>query len=47
MKIEGHILAIDELCLGFYMAYGGDEDGEFHMLTIGLLIFQVSFYRYL
>lgn len=47
MKVEGYLCNIDELDIGFHMNYGQDENGEFHSVTIGLLIFAISFYRYL
>ena len=47
MKIEGCFLGLGELSLGFHMAYGEDEYGQFHMLEIGLLIFSITFYKYL
>ena len=47
MKIEGNWCGIDELTLGLFMAYGNDEHGDFHMTTIGLLIFEIYFIRYM
>jgi len=47
MKIEANFCDVDELTLGLFMAYGEDEDGSFHMVTIGLLIFEINFIRYL
>lgn len=47
MKVEGNFCGIDELSLGFHMSYGEDEIGSFHMVSIGLLIFEVSIIRYL
>jgi hypothetical protein len=46
MKIEGYILGIDELMLGFNMSYGQDEYGKFHQIEIGLLIVSISFIKY-
>lgn len=47
MKIEGHFCAIDELSLGFNMNYGEDENGAFHMISIGFILFELSIIRYL
>lgn len=47
MKIEGSFCGIDELSLGFHLCYGEDEIGSFHMVSIGLLIFEISIIRYL
>ena len=47
MKIEGNFCDIDELTIGLMMAYGEDENGQFHMTTIGLLIFEINFIRYI
>jgi len=47
MKIEGNFCAIDELTLGLMMSYGEDENGEFHMTTIGLLIFEINIIKYI
>ena len=47
MMVEGNWCAIDELSLGFFMAYGNDDNGDFHMLSIGLLIFEIRFIRYI
>jgi hypothetical protein len=47
MKVEGYLLGIDELMLGFSMNYGHDENGDCHIISFGLLIFQLDFVRYL
>lgn len=47
MKVEGNFCDIDELTIGFMMAYGEDDNGQFHMITIGLLIFEINFIRYI
>lgn len=46
MKIEGNWCAIDELSLGVFMAYGNDEHGDFHMISIGFLIFEINILTY-
>lgn len=46
MQVEAHFLNIDELFLGFDMYYGADENGEFHCVAFGILIFQLAFYTY-
>ena len=47
MKIQGFVLGLDELFFGFDLFYGGDEDGDFHGLAIGLIFFRIEFLRYL
>ena len=47
MKIEGNFCGIDELTIGLMMAYREDENGQFHIMTIGLLIFEVNFIKYI
>ena len=47
MKIEGYVNGLDELNLGFSMYYGEDEDGAFHCLQLGFLIFTICLYKYL
>jgi len=47
MKIEGNLLQPDEIEIGLFMAYGEDDKGTFHMVTIGFIIFSISFIRYL
>lgn len=47
MKIEGNFLNPDEIEIGLFMAYGEDETGKYHMITIGFLIFSVSLIRYI
>jgi len=46
MIIEISVCAPDELSLGFFLAHGNDDIGDFHMLTIGLLIFEINFINY-
>lgn len=46
MKIEGNWCALDEITLGFFMSYGVDDHGDFHMITIGLLVFEINFIKY-
>ncbi len=45
-KIEFGVCSLDELSLGFHLQYGEDEDGSFHMLTIGFLLFWITIQRY-
>jgi hypothetical protein len=47
MKIEGNFLQPDEIEIGLFMAYGEDEIGQFHMVTIGFIIFSISFIKYI
>lgn len=47
MRVEGSWCDIDELSLGIFMAYGEDAIGQFHMLSVGLIIFQIDFIRYI
>lgn len=47
MKVEVYMCALDELNLGFNMNYGEDENGLFHMLSLGFLIFEVNIMRYI
>lgn len=47
MKVEFNALSdISEFSLGLFMAYGEDEFGEFHMTTIGLLLFEINLFKY-
>lgn len=46
MKIEGNFCDIDELTFGVFAAYGEDELGSFHMVTIGIIFFEVNFIKY-
>ena len=47
MKIEGNWCALDEITLGIFMAYGNDDNGDFHIITFGLLIFEINFITYI
>lgn len=47
MKIEFSFLRPDELDVGIHMFYGGDDDGEFHVVIFGFIFCSVSFYKYL
>lgn len=47
MKIEVHLLNIDELALGINCCYGEDEHGTCHMTVFGFLIFSISIIKYL
>ena len=47
MRVEGNYCNIDELTLGLFMAYGKDEHGEFHMTTLGLLVFEINLIVYI
>jgi len=47
MKIEFSFCDIDEISFGIFMAYGNDEIGDFHMITLGFIIFQIDFIRYI
>ncbi len=44
--IEGVFNGPDEMDIGFHMYYGSDENGDFHAMTLGLLFFSITFYRY-
>ena len=46
IEIDINWCEIDELTLGFYMAYGEDEIGDFHSTTLGFLIFEITLYNY-
>lgn len=47
MQIEGHFLEPDEIEIGLSMNYGKDDNGDFHMITLGFIFFSISFIRYL
>ena len=47
MKVEGNFCRLDELTLGLFMAYGEDENGKFHMTTIGFFIFEINLIWYI
>ena len=47
MKVEFTVCDIDELSLGFHFEKGQDEDGQFHGLFIGFLVFELSILRYI
>jgi hypothetical protein len=48
IEIEFNLLAPDELELGIFMAYGENaESKQFHMVTLGFLIFSVNIIRYI
>lgn len=47
MKIEGTFNQLDEIQLGIFLAYGNDDNGDFHLIEFGFLIFTISIYRYL
>ncbi len=36
----------DEFLLGISTAYGEDEFGQFHMISIGFLLFQINIISY-
>jgi len=46
MKIEFNRNELDSFLLGIQLAYGEDENGSFHMLDIGLLLFSITIYKY-
>lgn len=46
MKIEVHFCNFDEISLGLFMANGEDENGQFHMVTFGFLVFEINFLKY-
>ena len=47
MRVEFNVLSdISEFSIGLFMAYGEDEFGEFHMTTIGLLLFEINLFKY-
>lgn len=46
MKIEFN-WTIDDVLLGILICSGEDEDGSFQMLSIGLLVCEVNFMKYL
>jgi len=47
MKVEVSGNNVDEFEFGFFAAYGEDENGGFHVFTIGLFLLSISFYKYL
>ncbi len=42
----GVCMGVDEICIGIYQADGEDENGGFHMVTLGFIFFTVDFYIY-
>ena len=46
MKIEVHGCNYDEISFGIFMSYGEDENGQFHMVTLGFILFEIEFIRY-
>ena len=38
--------SIDQISIGLHMAYGNDENGEFHITALGFLFFEVSLVYY-
>ena len=47
MKVIARPCSIDEFTLGLFSANGEDENGQFFILTIGFLLFQIEFLHYL
>jgi hypothetical protein len=47
MRVEFNVLDIDELTLGIFMGYNNDDGGEFHITTIGLLLFEINLIFYI
>lgn len=46
MRIEFNINQIDELSLGIFMLKGFDDEGEFNMVKLGFIIFEIDFIKY-
>jgi hypothetical protein len=46
MRVEFNVLELDELALGIFMGYGNDNFGDFHITTIGLLLFEINLVLY-
>lgn len=46
MKVEFSFCDIDEISLGIFMMYGDDENGIFHLISLGFLFFVIDIYRY-
>lgn len=46
MRIDVNLLDIDELFVGFFMNYGEDEHGNFHITSLGFLIFEINLIVY-
>jgi len=48
MQIEGQLnnFLEGEFSLGIYTLEGGDEDGDFKALIIGLIFFEIWFKKY-
>jgi hypothetical protein len=48
MKVEIDVLTdLREIQFGLFMAYGEDEDGFFHMTTIGFFLFSINLFKYI
>lgn len=46
MKVEVFVNNVDEISIGINMAYGEDENGQFHLIELGFLIFSVHLINY-
>ena len=46
MKVEFGLFDVNDFTLGVTSAQGGDEYGDFNVLIIGFLLFDISFYIY-
>ena len=47
MKLEFSFNQPDEISLGIFLAYGEDNKGQFHMTTLGFLIFEIDLIVYI
>ena len=47
MLVEFQLLDLDEIDFGLHMAYGEDENGSFHMITLGFIICSLNFIKYI
>jgi len=47
MRLEVNVLVdISEFSIGLFMTHGEDDLGEFHMTTIGFLLFSIDIFKY-
>jgi len=47
MLIETNFCGIDEISFGIFMAYGDDDNGDFHITTLGFIFFEIVMINYI